>query len=298
LGEHKMTTGGELPIGPEQSEGLRLTIGKARVAWVFSSPRQSSICNRRLALPALLLFVMVTGTGRPAASRRSTSLSRFPRLTVWAWENPEDLRTLDAQSRSGAVAYLDQTILISGSVSTRPRMQRLLVSPRTKIMAVVRIEAPVAVADLETPNLPGQVTDLILRSARKPRTSALQIDFDATRSQRGFYTNLLRKVRKGMPADMSLSITAMASWCADDDWIGSLPVDEAVPMFFRMGRDRRPTSAPGWTYPIREPLCQRSAGVATDEPWPAIPPDARVYVFHPGAWNPVDLEKVEAMVKP
>ena len=165
-------------------------------------------------------------------------------------------------------------------------------------MAVVRIEVPVAGAHLDAPNLPGQVTNLILRSAGKPRTSALQIDFDATRSQRAFYANLLREVRKRMPAGMPLSITALASWCADDDWIASLPVDEAVPMFFRMGGDRRASNGPGWTYPIHEPLCRTSAGVATDETWPAIPRDARIYVFHPGAWTPIDLEKVEATVKP
>lgn len=248
----------------------------------------------RLAM--LVLAGLVTGTNHPIARRRPTAFQAFPRLTVWAWENPEDLRALDPQRY--AVAYLDQTIFISRDVSSRPRMQRLLVSPATRIIAVVRIEAGAAGAAINAPGLPAQVASLIQRSAQKPRTSALQIDFDATRSQRTFYGNLLREVRKRLPKGMPLSITVLASWCAADDWISNLPADEAVPMFFRMGREGRPSNQPGWTYPIREPLCGTSAGVATDEPWPAILREERVYIFHPGAWNAAALWNVEAMVKP
>ncbi len=33
-------------------------------------------------------------------------------------------------------------------------------------------------------------------------------------------------------------MTALASWCAGDDWLRDLPVDEAVPMLFRMGVEK------------------------------------------------------------
>jgi hypothetical protein len=234
--------------------------------------------------------------GGPNGRKRPVGLAAFPRLTVWAWENPEDLRALDPQCC--AVAYLDQTIFILPQVSSRPRLQRLLVSPATRIIAVVRIEAGAAGAGINAPGLPAQVASLIQHSAQKPRTAMLQIDFDATRSQRAFYVNLLREVRKKLPEGMPLSITALASWCAADDWISGLPVDEAVPMFFRMGIDRRPSGQPGWTYPLREPLCETSAGVSTDEPWPALRADERVYVFHPGAWTPAAMANLGAMVKP
>ena len=68
-------------------------------------------------------------------------------------------------------------------------------------------------------------------------------------------------------------------------------------MFFRMGRERRPSNEPGWSYPIREPLCKTSAGVSTDEPWPALRPDQRIYVFHPRAWNAIALGNVNLMVQ-
>ena len=250
----------------------------------------------KIGLVALVLMVVATGMGGPHGWKPPAGLAVFPRLTVWAWENPEDLRALDPQRY--AVAYLDQTIFISPQVWSRPRFQRLLVSPATRIIAVVRIEAGAAGAGINDPGLPAQVACLIERSAQKPRTGMLQIDFDATRSQRAFYINLLREVRKGMPKRMPLSITALASWCADDDWISALPVDEAVTMLFRMGPDHPPTNLPGWTYPLREPLCEASAGVATDEPWPALRGDERLYVFHPGAWTPAAMAKLETMVKP
>jgi hypothetical protein len=241
-------------------------------------------------------MVVATGMGGPDGRKRPAGFAAFPRLTVWAWEHPEDLRALNPQRY--AVAYLDQTIFISPQVSSRPRFQRLLVSPSTRIIAVVRIEARTAGDAINAPNLPAQVASLIQHSAQKPRTSMLQIDFDATWSQRAFYINLLREVRRKLPEGMPLSITALASWCAADDWISGLPVDEAVPMFFRMGIDPRPSDLTDWTYPLHEPLCEASAGVSTDEPWPALRGDERVYIFHPGSWTPAAMANLEAMVNP
>ena len=251
----------------------------------------------RMGLIALMLLLVASGASGPGGGKTgAVTLGAFPRLTVWAWENPEDLCALDASRY--AVAYLDQTIFITSRVWSQPRLQRLLVTPKTRIIAVVRIEAGRAGAGINNPSLPAQVAELIQPSAQKPRTAMLQIDFDATRSQRPFYVNLLREVRKRMPAGMPLSITALASWCAADDWLGGLPVNEAVPMFFRMGPDHPLTDQPGWTYALREPLCEASAGISMDEPWPVLRADERLYVFHPGAWTPEAIAKLDAKVKP
>jgi hypothetical protein len=103
--------------------------------------------------------------------------------------------------------------------------------------AVVRIEsAPGARLDIATVE---QVKDLLLRTASRPGIAALQVDFDAKRSERGFYAALLRSLRSQMPPQLPLSIAALASWCSNDDWISGLPIDEAVPMLFRMEPDRR-----------------------------------------------------------
>ena len=224
-----------------------------------------------------------------------TGFSEFPAITLWAWERPEDLRGLDP--RQFAVAYLDQTITISDQATGIPRQQPIRFAASTKLIAVVRVEAPTQFAILDSPDLPGTVADLIVDSAHKPAIAALQIDFDATRSQREFYGNLLREVRRRMPDTMPLSITALASWCRSDSWLEGLPIDEAVPMLFRMGEDPRSARRAGWRYPIRQPLCAESIGVSTDEPWPDIATAHRVYVFHPRSWDPQAAESVRKLVE-
>jgi hypothetical protein len=66
---------------------------------------------------------------------------------------------------------------------------------------------------------------------------AVQIDFDARVSERPFYKGLLSKLRKQLPAEKELSMTALASWCIGDRWLEGTAADEVVPMFFSMGAD-------------------------------------------------------------
>ncbi len=244
---------------------------------------------------AAFVLLIAISAGGPHPRHTDSAFDKFPRNTIWAWESPQDLRAIDPSKY--AVAYLDQTIYISHKISSRPRLQRLLVPEKTKVIAVVRIEMRLTAAESAAPEVPQTVATMIQKSWQRPVVSALQLDFDATRSQRDFYGRLIREVRAKMPVGMPLSITALASWCAADDWISGLPVDEAIPMFFRMGRDAGPSHAPGWSYPIREPLCMTSVGVSSDEPWPLISSDRRIYVFHPGPWNTIALENIERVVK-
>ena len=257
------------------------------------APASARLIPKRLSAIALL-FSIVSAAGPSAGPERTPAFRAFPLVTLWAWESPEDLHEVDPQ-RFG-VAYLDETIFISREVSSRPRRQPLLVPSGARLMAVVRLEAARS-ADLYAPGLTQTVATLIMHSVQKPGVTALQIDFDAARSQREFYAALISGVRRLLPEGMPISITALASWCAADDWIRTLSVDEAVPMFFRMGRDVRPSDEAGWSYPLREPLCMNSVGVSMDEPWPAIRSGQRVYVFHPRAWNPVALHNLDEMLK-
>lgn len=240
-------------------------------------PRKSA-AQHTLVFLALLLFCM----GLRSDHRPVSRLARFPHTTLWAWERPEDLRAID--SRETAVAYLDQTLTIGpGGVSRRPRMQPVSYPVDAKLIAVVRIEAPFgAILSVDAEK---QAVAALLLTAARPGIAALQIDFDATRSQRGFYRNMLHDLRQAMPADLPLSITALVSWCSYDDWIGALPVDEAVPMFFRMEQDRNRTWADMPVFRIREPLCMQSAGISTREPWPHLIADKRIYVFPDQGWH-------------
>jgi hypothetical protein len=211
----------------------------------------------------------------PPAGRMNT----LPARTLWVWERPEDLSSIDP--RTTAIATLDRTLVLGRRMSVVPRRQSYLYPAGTRRIAVVRIEAPGTIAEGMEPF----AAEAILDVAGDPAIAALQIDFDARRSQREFYTALLRDLRRRMPPSLPLSITALASWCSSDDWIAALPVDEAVPMLFRMEPGRR-FARPGIPeFRIREPLCESSIGVSTREPTLADLAGKRVYVFADAGWR-------------
>jgi hypothetical protein len=205
-----------------------------------------------------------------------------PRLLLWAWERPENLRFID--SEHVGVAFLAGTMhLRNDAAAFQPRLQPLRVSPQTKLIAVIRIET--AQAQLNAEQLHKTVTELVAASAL-PQVVAIQIDFDATLSERAFYRDLLVELRKQLPSSTPISITALASWCIGDDWIANLPIEEAVPMLFRLGTGTNEvTSRIGSERDFREPLCRGSLGISTDEPWESLPSDRRVYAFSPKPWT-------------
>jgi hypothetical protein len=127
------------------------------------------------------------------------------------------------------------------------------------------------------------------------RISAIQIDFDARKSERGFYRDLLRQLRGRLPAGLPLSITALASWCVYDNWIGDLPVDEAVPMLFRMGVDDlqvRLHLEAGRDF--QPEICRQSLGISIDEPLRGLPAGRRLYIFNPKRWSPEAVRNVQS----
>jgi len=246
-------------------------------------------------LCATALALSPAGCSR--TSRTRDRMSRLPATVLWAWERPENLDFIDPQRV--AVAYLDQTLTLAGDrVAVRPRLNPLRVPPGTSLVAVARIEpAPSRPPDLSSKQRAAAV-DALVRMARGPSLTAIQIDFDARLSERPFYGQLLRDLRRAVPPSMLVSITALASWCMEDDWIAGLPIDEAVPMLFRMGPAKRMVHIrlrSGRTF--RPELCAASAGISTDEPLPALPRLARVYVFHPGPWSPSAYDEVTERLK-
>ena len=221
-------------------------------------------------------------------TRNRLDESHFPPIVLWAWERPEDLRALD--SKRFAVAFLAQTLVLKGDdVTLNPRQQPLQVSPDTKLIADTRIETQKTTGERtalsEAQNL--KLVSLVMRTRQLANVSAIQIDFDAASSEREFYRSFLQDLRAQLPNAVPLSMTALASFCIGDRWLHDLPVDEAVPMIFRMGADDRTikTMLAGGD-DFREPLCQRSYGVAIDEPLD-MKRDAsrRVYVFNNHSWS-------------
>jgi hypothetical protein len=142
-----------------------------------------------------------------------------------------------------------------------------------------------------------QMVAFILKTREMKNVSAIQIDFDAAVSEREFYRSLLVELREKLPVGVPLSITALASFCIGDRWFRDLPVDEAVPMIFRMRADDQKIKgflANGNDF--AEPLCRRSYGIAVDEPVSIkFEKSRRVYVFNHRPWTINDVGKIEAL---
>ena len=237
---------------------------------------------------ALLVFLAITlGLARShdgtALTPSQRTMKFLPRYVLWAWERPEDLRFLDPQEVG--VAFLAASVeLRNGETLIRPRLQPLRVASKARLIAVVRIaaasDAALSAAQLQ------QSAATILRVSALPRVVAVQVDFDAATSQRVFYRDLLVELRRRLPRAMPISITALASWCLHDDWISHLPVDEAVPMLFRMGAGTNETVSQLATgRDFSAPVCRDSLGISTDERWASLPTDRRIYVFRPEPWT-------------
>ena len=205
--------------------------------------------------------------------RPADPLPGFPRVFLWAWERSENLEFLDPHA--AGIAFLARTVWLGGAaVSVRPRLDPLRYPPGAVLMAVVRVEP----RDSALPPAE-EVSAAIAEAAQIPGVRALQVDFDATLSQRSFYRDVLVRLRRRLPPSTPLSITALTSWCESDDWIAGLPVAEAVPMLFRMGPGERPART------FRPPLCRSSAGVSLDEPLRQPPSAPRLYIFNPRPWT-------------
>jgi len=224
----------------------------------------------------------------------------LPRIILWAWERPEDLEFIDPQ-RFG-VAFLAQTLALSGEeVIFNPRKQPLKVRPETKLIAVTRIESQKTTGKRAalSPAQRAKLVTLILKTKDLTNVSAIQIDFDAITSEREFYRALLGDLRKQLPDNVPLSMTALASFCLGDLWLADLPVDEAVPMIFRMGTDDKPIRnflAGGNDF--NEPLCRKSYGIALDEPLQMKFSGARrLYVFNVRAWAERDLQSLPESIQ-
>jgi hypothetical protein len=248
---------------------------------------------RQSALACAVALLAATSPSAPP--RQRSAIDRLPRLFVWAWERPEDLRDLD---EGIGVAFLAQTISITrGEMHVAPRRQALRVSPATALVAVTRIEiAEPAGAASSRPSIEA-MSSAIARTAALPRVAAVQIDFDAAASDRAYYRGLIRGLRGRLAPAVPISITALASWCAGDDWLGGLPIDEAVPMLFRMGAANEPFRRVALSRSAAAPACRGAVGLSLDEPLGARPEGRRVYTFSPQPWSGMTLLQARQVIR-
>jgi hypothetical protein len=215
---------------------------------------------------------------------REDRLHDCPQLMLWAWERPENLRWIN--SNKVGVAFLARTLTLNEeTVSIHTRRQPLDVPPGTYMMAVVRLESNT----LHLPKFSDSQVDAIVKAILAVggghTVKAIQIDFDARESERIAYRQILERLRSSLPENVGLSMTALASWCAGDYWLAKLPVDEIVPLYFRMGTiGNNRQEYLDYKHHLRC-LCDKSIGIATDEFVDRkYASNRRVYIFSPHAW--------------
>jgi len=228
------------------------------------------------------------------AAAPSSDDTRLPRLMLWAWERPTDLQGLRPDT---GVAFLFQTLIVqSGEFTIEPRRNPLHVAAHTPLVAVTRIESGGHAADVSAAGL-ASMAAAIAHTARLPRVTGIQIDFDAAATERGFYRQLLHGVRRELGDGVHLSMTALASWCAGDRWLDALPVDETVPMLFRLGPVNEPYAGLARSSAAAAPPCRAAIGTSLDEPLRIRSASRRVYVFNPAPWTAASVARASEILE-
>ncbi len=231
----------------------------------------------------------------------------YAQTWLWAWDRSEDLRILP---KDQGVAYFAAQLDVRGDqITTTARRAVLHARPDTPLLPVLHIEAfhprnPPELGPNAVAHWAGELAKVIVRL----HAPSVQIDFEARAGQRLFYHDVLQALRAKLPPNTRLSITALASWCGEPAWLISLPVDEVVPMYFRMGPREREL----WRWRMLRaeslpPVCRSAAGIATDE-WQNFASQVSaeqlealktrdLYVFSPKSWDATRLAAWLAMMQ-
>lgn len=226
-------------------------------------------------LRQLILFAILTGLVWSATAVAEDK--NMPKEFWWYWDRPaEQLPT--PPPGVGAAVVVTHIFLSGENFSRQPRRSPLRLPDDVATMPVIHVEIdparPFVGNAAQVDALRDAVIDVVLRGP----STWVQLDFEVRRSQREFWLAAAQAIKGGLPADVRLSVTALASWCYADRWLGDVAVDEVVPMYFRLNR-ARPDYVLRSTAGVTEPRCALAYGVADDEPpWPVALPGRR-YVF-------------------
>jgi hypothetical protein len=260
-----------------------------------------------LALAALLAAAvgarLVPSAAAPA-SRAQLDAALAQRGVAWIW--PASNGPVPPRSSSPAAGYREAAVLVetlvihADGVERLPRLQPLALPAGVRLLPVLHVEAAVDAPDaLSEP----QVAALLAAVARHAGDAAagaglLQLDFEAPRRERAAYEALVARVHAALPAGVRLSVTALAHWCTESGWLDRLPVDEVVPMLYRLGphaaqwRRRWSDGGAGLAARCRGP----ALGFATDDPPPAalLARTPRPYLFDESAWSNASRPRLAA----
>lgn len=204
---------------------------------------------------------------------------------LWAWERPEDLRIAGPVE----VAVESGSVLLDGDAAVARGRRFPLLMSGTPSTSVVHVEIVRDRPLVWSPALRAAASAAILHYATRIPTPRVQLDLEVRASERPVLLALLADLRRSLPRGTALSMTALASWCGED-WLAGAPVDEVVPMLFRMGpggNGVRATLAAGGD--LGHPRCRTALGVALGAPRVRVPLGRRLYVFDPRSWTRGDV---------
>ena len=218
------------------------------------------------------------------------------RLTVWAWERPEDLRFLpsdvDIAVQSGFI------VLTGDNMTARSRRFPLLARTEQVTTSVVHLQIDHRKPLNWTPQLRARAAAAVVRLAQSVDAKRVQIDFEVRASERQILRDVVTDVRATLPPDTELTMTALASWCAHETWFEDLPVTEIAPMLFRMGpagAQIRSELAEGADFASAR--CRSALAVSVDAPIVRAPSDRRTYLFSPRSWTQGDFDRIVGRIK-
>lgn len=240
---------------------------------------------KMLDMQRLLIFVALLLLSRADSSRLPNAhpaLALLPLKMAWAWERPEDMRWLPGDA---GVAFVASSIMLQGEEAlVRPRTARLQVEPETARVPVLHVDLSWREAPALNEAQMQAIVKELLRIAPGANRQVVQLDFEVRRSQRPFLARTVAAIRRVLPPEMALSVTALASWCLDDAWLVEGMADEVVPMAFRMGQQQHELRQRLRWQGFTQPYCRQAAGYATDEPrLRRLAP--RSYYFSPKSWT-------------
>jgi hypothetical protein len=182
---------------------------------------------------ACLVGLLMAVPSLPAVPDRALPATRI----AWLWDGADALPAAAAGPALQAAVVVQHLLLSGDRLLVRPRPRAPALPPGTRVTPVVHVELSTVRPPAEPDRHSDAIVAAVLQAARRSSSGWVQLDMETRPSQRAFHRQLVHELRRSLPADIRLSVTALAWWCREPHWLDELEADEVVPMFFSMGRD-------------------------------------------------------------
>jgi hypothetical protein len=183
----------------------------------------------RQAVRLLLLTIVLVVCAATAGSATVPA----SRTVAWLW----DEAAVPPWSAEEVAMVTSHYLLRGDRLLMRPRMHAPSLPAGARVTPVVHVELSVVEPPTGLESRRQVLVDAVVSAAQRSSSGWVQLDMETRPSQRDFHLSLVKDIRAALPADLKLSVTALAWWCQNGAWMDSLAADEVVPMFFRMGRE-------------------------------------------------------------